>query len=236
MRWIRDATRRFPHRPYYEATELDAICERIITAFLSERYGRVCFPIATEDLKILIEQIAGDLDVYADLTTEGITVEGLTTFIGGEKPSIKVAAWLTEYPSSENRLRTTLAHELGHAVFHQVLADRYRALFEARRDSLTIRCHRKTMLDAPTSNWIEWQAGYASGAFLMPETRLREQFHLLVIGDAENPGLHMESVVGRHLIRRVQAAFRVSEDAARVRLKQHGYLLDHPRTRDFSRA
>jgi|ERR1700693_1169390 len=80
MRYIRDRTGRFPQRPHYEARELDEECERIITQFMKESCGSFVLPIPTEALTKLIERDAADLDLYADLTSEGADVQGLTNF------------------------------------------------------------------------------------------------------------------------------------------------------------
>lgn len=70
MRWAADPTGRFPKRPYYEEGELDRLCEQVISDFLIDRYGKVLLPIPTEDLTVLIERDAEDLDLFADLSAE----------------------------------------------------------------------------------------------------------------------------------------------------------------------
>src|SRR5215210_6479625 len=73
-----DPTGRFAQRPFYPARELDDECERVITALLMRKHGRVTLPIDTEDLKVLIEQEADELDCYADLTQYGPDAAGVT--------------------------------------------------------------------------------------------------------------------------------------------------------------
>ncbi len=34
-------------------------------------------------------------------------------------------------------------------------------------------CYRENIIDAPESDWTEWQAGWVSGAILMPASALR---------------------------------------------------------------
>jgi hypothetical protein len=34
-------------------------------------------------------------------------------------------------------------------------------------------CKRETLINAPTIDWMEWQAGYVCSALLMPATHLR---------------------------------------------------------------
>src|SRR6266487_1757542 len=169
VRYIRDTTGRFPKRPYYEQEDLDQECESIIVNFLRAIYHEVRFPIETEDLKKLIERDADDLDCYADLSGYGMDVTGVTEFYPGQKPVVKIAAALTEDERRENRLRTTLTHEHGHVHFHAHLFTMNQAqgqLFQAAQTERNI-CKRNTMLDAPQSDWMEWQAGYICGALLM---------------------------------------------------------------------
>src|SRR5262245_10401430 len=106
--YVRDQTGRFPQRPHYKPEELDRECESLITTFIKGLHGKVGYPVETEDLKTLIERDTEDLDVYADLSTYGAEVEGVTEFNAGRKPSVKIARHLTEDDRRENRLRTTL--------------------------------------------------------------------------------------------------------------------------------
>src|ERR1051325_3771817 len=119
--YVRDNTGRFQQRPYYKPEELDDECETLITGFLNDLYGNIRYPIATEDLKKLIERDADFLDVYADLSCYGSDVEGVTEFRPGQKPSVQISASLTASDRHENRLRTTLTHEYGHVHFHTYL-------------------------------------------------------------------------------------------------------------------
>jgi hypothetical protein len=71
---------------------------------------------------------------------------------------------------------------------------------------------------------MEWQAGYACGAFLMPVTHVRrriaeyQQKHNIygaVLADSDH---------GRAMIQLTKVGFAVSDDAARVRLSVLGVL------------
>lgn len=82
--YLRDNTGCFPQRTHYDPQELAHECETVITDFLRSLHGEVRYPIDTEDLKKLIERDARDLDVYADLSSYGENVEGLTEFKQGQ--------------------------------------------------------------------------------------------------------------------------------------------------------
>ena len=225
VRYIRDTTGRFSERPYYQQEELDQECESIIVGFLHSIHREVRFPVETEDLKKLIERDADNLDCYADLSKYGIDVEGVTKFDPGKKPAVKITAVLTEDERRENRLRTTLTHEYCHVHFHAYLYTANQTqghLFQIAKNKRI--CKRNTMLDAPQSDWMEWQAGYVCGALLMPASYLRR-----LVGDFLTERNHFGPVApdsqnGFDLIDRVVEAFCVSRDAARIRLLKLNYL------------
>jgi hypothetical protein len=94
----------------------------------------------------------------------------------------------------------------------------------ARRDSERwSRCRRTGMLDAPESDWMEWQASYVSGAILMPASVVR---NLIRKGTATEDGklLPTGSGAADDLAARISEAFDVSTLAARVRLTRLGIL------------
>ena len=221
MKLIKDTTGRFALRPHFEPKELDAECERLIASFLRKRQGEVTFPIVTDDLTVLIEEHADSLDSYADLSDLGDDVEGMTEFFANRPPAVSISERLAEDPRRENRLRTTLTHEFGHVHFHRHLWDEKlntRRLFDRKDSTNKAICKRGTILDAKSYDWMEWQAGYVSGAILMPASHVCR----LVDAYCEPRGLHgrvpVVSAHGQALIESLMQAFAVSEDAARVRL------------------
>lgn len=228
MRWYPDPTGRFPQRPFYEGEELDRECEGIVAAFLKREHGTVTFPITTNDLTILVEREAASLDLYADLSAEGEGVEGMTEFFQRGKPAIHVAAELSE-PRREHRLRTTLTHELGHVKFHGFLWTFETPQLPRERGTAAAspHCHRETIIGARQSDWLEWQAGYASGALLIPISALKRTVREarkeagVFFGDVA-----VGSPAAREIIRKVQQGYQVSADAAQVRLLQRGFLIE----------
>ena len=237
MRWVPDRTGRFRWRPWYDVGEIDGLCEDHVRRFLRARHGVVAYPIATDDLMLLIEHDADDLDVYADLSDlggMGAEVEGVTTFVWGRRPRVRVARALSLDSRREARLRTTLAHEFGHVLLHNVVGDRDddRLPFVPADETgavLTPCCTPATILGARQTDWMEWQAGYASGALLMPRTTLQDTVSPFLEGDEGDDGhavMASERWRGR-LVDRVMGRFLVSEAAAWVRLRQLGYLAGH---------
>jgi hypothetical protein len=237
MKWIADNTGRFPQRPHYEPQELDQECERLISEFLTKRHGRVTLPIPTEELEVLIEQNVEDLDPYADLASEKGDPEGVTDFFPGRKPRVRISNRLAEQSRSENRRRTTLAHEYAHVKLHAPLYDvgPPPTLFGEAETRPTPKCHRDTILGKRTRDWLEWQAGYASGALLIPASHLHRAL------DEARPDIQLygatptNSSRGRDLILRVVETFEVSQEAARVRLEQLGLLYSGRLAQSISR-
>ena len=214
MKWVRDTTGRLPERPHYTPDELDRECEALVHE--SRRGAAGAYPLSTDDLTVLLEAHTSDLDVYADLSAEGPGVEGVTEFAKEGKPRVRISAALSDAPARSHRLRTTLAHELGHVRFH--------AFLWSGAGMSGVRCLRDSIARPRSSDWLEWQAGYASGAILMPVTALRR-----AVSDATGgrpPPLYARSDAARRLVRHVARAFDVSQTAARVRLTGAGLLTE----------
>lgn len=229
MKWVKDKTGRFAQRPHYLPEELDIECETMVSAFLLERHGRVQYPVSTDDLTVLIETQVSDLDLYSDLSAEEGEVEGVTDFFPGKRPKVRIAKHLSENEWMANRFRTTLTHELGHVKFHAFMFDAPRSglLFEPASLLVTNKCKRDNMLEARQTDWMEWQAGFACGAFLMPSTVLTQTV-CEFFDRLGSPTMTMQpsSTEGPSLIATITERFSVSRDAARVRLLQKRILAD----------
>lgn len=229
MKWVPDRTGRFHRRPHYEPAELNTECEKLVSEFLIDRHGSVRYPISTDDLTVLLESLAQDLDLYADLSVDGEDVEGVTDFLPRMRPRVRISSRLSTDNRFENRLRTTLTHELGHVKFHAYMFDveRPQSLF-ASTPSEGNKCKRDSIIGAGQSDWMEWQAGFACGAFLMPNTALAE--FVAIPCPVEVPPLQISasSHEGLQLISNVADHFQVSRDAARVRLLQQRILTELP--------
>ena len=235
MKMVRDTTGRFGQRPHYEPAELDRECESLIASFLKKKHGRVEYPVSTDDLSSLVEQEAQDLDLYADLSEYGESVEGVTIFRPGAHPMVKISRNLSEADARRNRLRTTITHEYGHVHFHGYLFDEKlkssqlftsSAIAKPTKTDVQV-CKRETMLDASHSDWMEWQAGHVCGAILMPAgvlTRFVKET-TATAGDTTLPAL--EAL----LVSAVTVHFQVSAEAARVRLRRLGFLAAAPQNR-----
>ena len=227
MKWVRDNSGRFRKRPHYLPDELEQICDDAICTFLRQRHGSVTFPVNTADLTVLIEMAVDDLDSSCELD-DG--VDGLTEFFPGKRPRVKIAARLQE-PYLENRLRTTLTHEHGHVLLHGFLfqiEDDLKKLFDGKPKETRNQCKRDT-IEGGSSDWMEWQAGFACGALLMPASELaRVVMSFRESQNAKYSDIGVDSENGRRLIERVMGEFQVSREAARVRMEQRKILTRNP--------
>lgn len=226
MQYVRDLTGRFTQRPHYDPLELDHDCESIVTTFLTKKYGSATFPVKTDDLVAMIEEETDDLDLYADLSSEPGEVQGVTDFFRGKKPRVQISKILTEDSHRKNRLRTTLAHEFGHVKFHNFLwqLDMVPPELPGMSANPSPRCNRDSILHAGEQDWMEWQAGYVSGALLIPKGQLAK-----LVGDYVSKRKIFLPVLdsshdGTEIIAIVSASFEVSKDAARVRLLKLNHI------------
>ncbi len=232
MKWVQDKTGRFSERPHYEPEELDLECEQIVGGFLKNRYGKIQYPLSTGDLILMLEKETDSVDAYIHFGDEDIW--GETAFFPGKKPRVKISSLLSQDDRYENPYRTTITHEFSHVRFHGFLFElksKGENLFTgeglqlvAGQSSVCRRFHIQSLMDY---DWMEWQAGYCSGALLMPKSGV----HRLICELRERWGFVTEAIEtgtlqGQVLISGVSETFRVSKDAARVRLVKLGYLVE----------
>lgn len=226
--YVPDPTGRFRKRPFWKEAELDRECEALISGFLHRRYGKAEYPVRTDDLTVLIEEKVESLDPYADLSGHGPDVEGVTIFMPGRKPRVEIAAFLSEDPNRENRLRTTLTHEFGHVHFHGPLFAEHQGqadLFaKTSAEPDVIRCKRDAMIEAPQADWMEWQAGYICGAILMPLSAVRGVLGAVHERLGSSEPVQSDSRAGEDMVQAMIQDFQVSSQAAQVRLERLGYL------------
>lgn len=221
MKMIPDRSGRFPERPFYEAEELEQECERIIESLLLSRYGQYAIPIPIDAFVELVERETAKVDLYCDLSGEGEEVHGVTEFFPGQKPHVSIARELSFQHWREHRKRSTLPHEYGHVHWHAWLFDRYCSRQERHK------CLRGQIVPGDGIYWMEWQAGYISGAMLMPRSRM--QLHVAAFRSERgiNGRLLSDSIEGQVLVQRTSELFNVSPEAASVRLCQLGHLVSH---------
>jgi Zn-dependent peptidase ImmA (M78 family) len=220
---------RFRQRPFYTDGELETECESIGAQLLKTRHGVVRYPLSTDDLTVLIEAEADELDLYADLRSDDGVVEGVTEFRAGRKPRVLINKRLSESNRFINRLRTTLAHEWGHVHFHSLLHNGAQSpnslLFEGMAPQAANPVCKRVESVPAVSDWMEWQAWYAAGAVLMPKNAVNS-----LVGDVQAA----KKDAPQQLVTRISTQFQVSRDAARVRLTRLGFFDSDHSIRDLT--
>jgi hypothetical protein len=212
--------------PFYSREYLEEVCERTLTEFCMETYGQELTPLPTDVLTQLLDRYTSTLNLYAELD-DGIN--GVTTMFASERlPRVDIAAELSRQWFRENRLRTTLAHELAHIILHSPLWRAQCMAVGQKGEALIAQaCRRETVEDnAPRSDRIEWQAGYICGALLMPKRRIDLLVGRFLSTRSNSPTLLVGSADAEELVERVTIGFRVSRLAARVRLGRLGVITD----------
>lgn len=204
---------------FHPSASLDARAERLILDHLQSRRQDIDkFPITASDLTTLIEDLVEDLDLYADLSEFGESVEGATFFQPGKRPIVKITQELSEN-KNDNRLKSTLAHELGHVVLHDPEFQRKQqaGLFSLAQ-SLVQVSFRDAAFQPKGSCQYEHQAWYFCGATLMPRSEVLSLLREFLSRDNSFSTIWKDSDLGREIIELVAKRFAVSTQLARIHL------------------
>jgi IrrE N-terminal-like domain len=219
---VPDRTGGLLYRPYKLEEEIDGECEAFLRNFLQlPAEESFALPFSTDLLTNLIEAYAERLDLFADMEAG---LEGLTEISANSAPFVRINRLLSTAYRSQNRLRSTLAHEFYHLYFHAPLyRERLKQIDLFDEPAENIPCRGETILQAKSVDWREWQAAYGAGALLMPISALRAV--LREQSDAYGPPPYVaNSGMAISAVSLVASRFAVSQEAAAVRLWQKGFL------------
>lgn len=214
-------------KPEFQPTKrMDSTAEQIVMAHVQSRRSADLFPLSTDDLTTLIEKFAEELDTYADLGEFGEGVEGLTLFRPRAKPIVRVSGLLNE-SSNENRLRSTLAHELGHVLLHDPLFQRkaQESLFDTSVQYLQV-CYRDGAESLGQGDLFEYQAWYMCGALLMPISELTARVTAKAQASDSYSEIWHDSALGQEVIEDASSWFCVSKALARIRLLKTSLIVE----------
>jgi len=223
MKEYRDPLGRPIRRLYLKTDVLDKRCEEVMREFMERRSGGYRLPIPADEIIRLIEERAGEVDIYADDLPEGI--HGQTSMYYDRKPDVKIAASIHN-TRSDHRVRTTACHEFGHVWIHAPLWWEAGAKMKAATAGPVWNCHRETIIDASEYDWAEWQSGWISGAILMPASELRSWAAEYAARFRINLPFPAKSPAGSGLTAFVVERCDVSIIAAIVRLSKSRLLVE----------
>lgn len=149
-------------------------------------------------------------------------MEGVTLFVPGSKPKVRICPSLSE-ASNQNRYRSTLAHEFGHVVLHDPMfqAKNGQGLFPSDQPAFQVS-FRDGEASESKSDLYEWQAWYFCRSLLMPSSEVHRLIATLR-GDYFSD-IWVQSDLGSAVIRASSARFGVSEALARIQLVKSGAL------------
>ncbi|MFL6283677.1 MAG: ImmA/IrrE family metallo-endopeptidase [Pyrinomonadaceae bacterium] len=207
--------------------ELDFMAEFIVRDLMSTRYSVFSHPVPTDALIRLIEQDAGDLDLYSDLSGHGENVIGFTYIYKDMRPEVFIAKDLSEEPKREHELRRTLAHEYGHVKLHSRLLDTaclaYQFGLADAGNKSTLTC-KLTASHYHGDDWQEQQAEYFAGGLLMPISLLDDVVQSCNPRRGHYRPLSVHKNRTKTFIRKVAKSFNVSAEFARERLMALAYI------------
>jgi hypothetical protein len=211
----------FVERPFFKEGEIEATCEaELIKANL--------YPASPGPVRIdrFIEKRFSVTPSYEELPT-GIL--GLTRFNSQGVAAIVVAEALDTENSvvAERRIRTTLAHEAGHALFHTylfVLAPRT-PLFGDSTDPNQPKVLCREGADGATQGryngqWWEYQANCAIGGLLLPGRLVRKALEQYFVTTGTLGLMSFDHSRLEHATRTLAEVFDVNPVVARIRIKQ----------------
>ena len=190
---------------FYSDDQFEDIAERTLRE--ADHYPSASRPNVKID--VLVESFPGvELDQYADIADPAVL--GVTR-IKGSGFSVDINSSLTRRYDSKNTLdweeslwRTTLAHELGHVIFHR---------HELAQASL-FRCTNREIVrpTVRTYDQVEFQANALMATILMPKKLILNCYTDASIR-LNRPG---------EIIEDLAISFEVSKTAMSIRLKRLG--------------
>lgn len=141
-----------------------------------------------------IENFAENLSEFEYSSDMPDSIDGVTQFSLEGRPKIYIADRLAERDASETYLRSTIAHECGHVLFHNpcYVSACKRLINASKEDSIKgILAFRNT----GEYCWYEWQADWAAASFLMPYRHVATVFHEVIDTMGGIKGSHESSVI-----------------------------------------
>jgi Zn-dependent peptidase ImmA (M78 family) len=190
--------------------------------FLKEHKRNSTLPV---DIEAIVEFGLGlNIFPFPNLQ-ETFDVEG---FISGDLEVIYVDEFI--YYQRPARYRFTLAHEIGHYVFHSDLIASFHAQSVADWSKFVLG------IDEETYGWLEWQAYSFAAAVLVPRVSLRQNFYKELkllrpkIDFIRSKGLSVESsqdYIINAIATKLIGIYDVSDDVLNKRISKElekGYL------------
>lgn len=220
------------HKFDYEASEfLKDTCPEALCLPMAVPIER----IATEVLKLTIleEHLSEDLSILGQMCFTDGRVE-IYDPVEDEYREILVKAGTmiidpkTSHQRNVGSKRNTIAHECFHWTRH-----RFYHIEAAKLDkdkAFAYRCptipkNDTTQLEWTDEDWMEWQATNIAPRILMPKETIGQAMEIVLRRGETNPFFRQE-LISREgwIIEQVAGIYKVSKQAAQIRLQELGYI------------
>jgi len=206
--------------PQRSSIDLDGLFESLHDSITN---GRPL--LKTDELVQLLEDRA-DLDNYFDFGNSD--QEGKTIFRPEkpQRPLVRISGRLAENTRLFNRYRMTLAHEYAHVVLHTPL---YVRLFDrlTSTGAADDEWNAATELIPEVETQMEREVRHAAAALLIPANSVHRELRRQ-LGNRDCRSF-INTRDGDLLCEWACKTFKVSIEAASIRLKQLGHLVEGPR-------
>jgi hypothetical protein len=222
MKTIRSKSGPFFERPHFQPTEIDRIC-------VDELRKAGLYPGSPQAIRVdrFVEKRFGVSPEYENLP-DGVL--GYTRFskTGVEAIIISAALDAEKGRVAERRLRTTLAHEVGHGLLHAylfALDAKPLHLFDADSHSEhQILCRDVQGEDrkgrAYDGRWWEYQANRAMAGLLCPMALVQEAAKPYLIPSGSLGAMVLDEACRETAVRSVGEIFDVNPIVARIRIDE----------------
>ncbi|TSC83237.1 MAG: hypothetical protein G01um101419_147 [Parcubacteria group bacterium Gr01-1014_19] len=219
MHTLRAKSGPFQTRPFYKQDEIERTCSNEL-----RMVGLLPDKPAPVRIDRFIEKRFGVVHQYIDMP-EGVL--GFSRFGKRGLEEVVVARSLDEDGSlsSERRIRTTLAHEAGHALFQGhlfVLGKKPKALFVDGLDEPKILCRENESSDVLRTGydgkWWEYQANQAIGSLLLPSDLVEKSIAGLLSTGGPFELKVLDPSLRSRAIEILAEVFNVNPAAAKARL------------------
>ncbi len=215
------------HLEAYDEGLLESPSETNITDFIESHLslGLLSLPIS-QDGKTLGYMVFKPTDIafYQNFGRD-------KQYLFVDKASVVIDSALSDDEKAIGRFRFTCAHEASHWILHRdVIFD---GLLSDTDDILSDKYNHGGQENIAEDKRMEWQANYLGAALLMPKEMVKKEFYkmlgVLEIRNRKNLYLDQQRcnyIPYKLTINRIANVFKVSEQAARIRLIQLGLLVD----------
>ncbi len=222
MRNYRSKTGPFRERPFYSDSDIENICTDALTSVN-------LYPATPEPIRIerFIEQRFKVTPKYEPLD-DGIL--GLTVFGRSGVKEVIVSSKIDEDSNTvvaERRVRSTLAHEGGHGLFHThlfALAVGSKPLFgdhsDPEKPKVLCRDEGNSSNKTYKGEWWEFQANKAIGALLMPKNLVEKAVEEFVVATGSLGFMQFDYTNESRAIQALAEIFDVNAPVAKIRLHQ----------------